>query len=183
MTSKDFMNDMNKFLKSTNEELVHGTPGEDTSKNKGDQPSNGMFQINEDSVCSVKAQEKLQESFNMMMEEMKALHADDSEYTAEDYVLECEGLISNCLDTMKANGGELINEGIADEENKVLWDLQQEYARMPLISDVTKVAFQKIDKVWYFDFIKAGENHRIYIDKSGNIQDFNMDTNKAKQLN
>ena len=180
------MSDKRDWANELREGLVHGTPGEDTSKNKGDQPSNGMFHINEDSHCSVNAQEKLQESFNMMMEEMKALHADDSEYTSEDYINECDKLIQECYSTLKSNSSEL-NESLSDKDKtdakRDLWDLQSDYKNDKSNKEVTPVAFQKIDKVWYFDYVSSKDiNHRVYIDKLGNIQNIDMDTNKATKI-
>ena len=55
-----------EYMSSRNEEVVHGTPGEDTSKWKGDESGKDLFEINEDSCCSTDCQKMVKEMYETM---------------------------------------------------------------------------------------------------------------------
>jgi len=74
--------------------------------------------INEESMCSSKLQEKMHEVYEMAMAEMKQLHEDDNdEHTAEAYMKE----VSKCNEAFEAACEEFLGEptdDVEDAENK-----------------------------------------------------------------
>jgi hypothetical protein len=91
------------------EELVHGTPGEDTSKNKGDQSGSAPFGINEESPCSTDCQGMVKEMYERMCGEMKELHGGKSKGNAQDYYEACCEMMEMCNASLKAECDKYMN--------------------------------------------------------------------------
>jgi len=98
-----------EWASGKSEELVHGTPGEDTSKNKGDESGKGLFEINEDSCCSTDCQQMINDMYEMMKEEMKKCHGSDSKMSAEDYHKESAKMLKECSEALKAECDKYMN--------------------------------------------------------------------------
>jgi len=92
------------------EELVHGTPGEDTSKNKGDESAKGCLEINEDSCCSTDCQNMINEMYETMCDEMKKCHGNESKMSAGDYHKECESMIAEMCSSLKEQCDKYMNK-------------------------------------------------------------------------
>jgi hypothetical protein len=75
--------------------------------------------INEESMCSSKIQEKMCEVYEMAMAEMKQLHEDDNdEHTAEAYMKEYMKEVSKCNKAFEAACEEFLGDPADDFEDK-----------------------------------------------------------------
>jgi hypothetical protein len=98
-----------EYMSSRNEEVVHGTPGEDTSKWKGDESGKDLFEINEDSCCSTDCQKMVKEMYETMCKEMKACHGGESKLNAEDYFKACSEMMEACNASLKEDCNKYMN--------------------------------------------------------------------------
>jgi len=90
-----------EYQSSKSEELVHGTPGEDTNKWKGDESGKTLFEINDDSCCSKDCQQMLNDMYETMKGEMKQHHGSETSGTAEEYHKECSEMLNACETALK----------------------------------------------------------------------------------
>ena len=98
------------------EDVVHGTPGEETSKNKGDESGKGIFEISEDSVCSTDCQKTVKEMYERMCKEMKELHGGSSKGNAEDYMKACSEMLEACSAGLKSECDVMMNRESKSED-------------------------------------------------------------------
>ena len=99
-----------EWSSGNSEELVHGTPGEDTSKDKGDQSGSGIFEISEDSICSSDCQGIVKEMYERMCSEMKELHGGKSKGNAQDYYEACCEMMEACNGSLKNEADKYMNK-------------------------------------------------------------------------
>lgn len=98
-----------EWSSNKSEELVHGTPGEDTSKDKGDESGKGLIEMNEDSCCSTDCQQMVNEMYEKMCDEMKKCHGDESEMNAESYHKDCSEMLKKCSEALESSCNKMMN--------------------------------------------------------------------------
>lgn len=98
-----------EYMSSKSEELVHGTPGEDTSKDKGDESGKSIFEIKEGSICSSDCQTMVKEMYEKMCSEMKELHGGQTKGNAQDYYEACCEMMEMCNASLKSECDKYMN--------------------------------------------------------------------------